>query len=229
MEAILLGKITPCFPSGNDFEMAMLHDAVRLVMECHMHKCGPNCFKYTASRTKYQLCRHMFYHVVTILSQSSTAKAVWIRAKTAVPVQRAKQADKFRLRGKALRNVVGVEPNGRVMPWQMHASEGLTNYCGLVALRCNLDVQDLRRLLARLGDGVPSMLPSPLPSLGPCPAFGWMEAPIAEGATSAGVATTTDPSWRLVLLALMAMDMAPDSKLKELQAVARQMCVADGA
>ena len=51
-----------------------------------------------------------------------------------------KPLDRFRLRGKELRNVICVQADGRVMPWQMHAYEGPTNYCGLVALRCNLDV-----------------------------------------------------------------------------------------
>ena len=59
MESLLLGMPTSCLPNGNEFERAMLHDAMRLVVECHVHKCGPSCFKYTASKTKYQLCRHM--------------------------------------------------------------------------------------------------------------------------------------------------------------------------
>ena len=172
MESLLLGMPTSCLPNGNEFERAMLHDAMRLVVECHVHKCGPSCFKYTASKKKYQLCRHMFYHVVKIFSQSSATKVVRIRTKTAAPLPQARPLDRFRLSGKVLRNVVGVHPDGRVMPWQMHAYEGSTNYCGLVALRCNLDVQDLRRILVRLSETGVSLVPSPLPSLGPCPTLG---------------------------------------------------------
>ena len=36
---------------------------------------------------------------------------------------------------------------GRVLTYQVHPWECSTNYTGLVAIRCNLDVQDLRRTL----------------------------------------------------------------------------------
>ena len=96
MEAILMGQVSECFAAGNDFERAFFCDAVRLVMECHMHKCGPSCFKYTSSKTKFQLCRHLFYHVVTITS-ITPIKNVRLRGKSSPP---NKPLDTFRLRGK---------------------------------------------------------------------------------------------------------------------------------
>ena len=36
---------------------------------------------------------------------------------------------------------------GRILTFQDHPEEGQTNYAGQVAMRCNLDVQDLRRVL----------------------------------------------------------------------------------
>ena len=37
--------------------------------------------------------------------------------------------------------------DGRILIFQMHLWKCLTTYAGIVALRCNLDVQDLRRTL----------------------------------------------------------------------------------
>ena len=93
MEALLLGGETRCFTVGNDFERALLHDAVRLVMECHMHKCGDSCFKYTDSKSKYQLCRHLFYHVVTVTSLDTTTKSFRRRTKGSRPVKKDEPLD----------------------------------------------------------------------------------------------------------------------------------------
>jgi hypothetical protein len=60
---------------------------------------------------------------------------------------------------------------GRVLHFQEHPFECQTNYAGLGAMRCNLDVQDLRRVLPEerwLEDGVP------LPHIGDRPDWGYM-------------------------------------------------------
>ena len=36
---------------------------------------------------------------------------------------------------------------GRVLTFQLHPGECVTNYAALVSMRCNVDVQDLRRVL----------------------------------------------------------------------------------
>ena len=59
----------------------------------------------------------------------------------------------FRRQGKALRNSIFVVKQtkhgmqGRLLLFQEHPFECQTNYAGSAALRCNLDVQDLRRVL----------------------------------------------------------------------------------
>ena len=60
---------------------------------------------------------------------------------------------KGRRSGKQLRNVVHIIMEdeggmlGRVQTFQEHPYEGPTSYTGLVNIRCNLDLQDLRRVL----------------------------------------------------------------------------------
>ena len=60
---------------------------------------------------------------------------------------------RFRRRGKPLRGCVGIFRDtrygmaGRVITYQAHPYECPTNYAALVASRCNVDVQDLRRVL----------------------------------------------------------------------------------
>ena len=103
-----------------------------------MHICGESCFKYSGNKVQ-QICRHGFYHVSEF--------AEWRR----------------RRRGKALRNtLVVVEQTkygmqGRILSLQEHPFECQSNYAGLAALRCNLDVQDLRRVsaLRRQAQGAP--------------------------------------------------------------------------
>ena len=56
---------------------------------------------------------------------------------------------------------------GRLEFFQEHPYEGPTNYTGLVCGRCNLDVQDLRRVLAKFA-------PLVLPSIGDRPGWSWM-------------------------------------------------------
>ena len=80
---------------------------------------------------------------------------------------------KGRRPGKRLRNVIrmGTESEGgmlgRLEFFQEHPYEGPTNYTGLVCGRCNLDLQDLRRVLAKFA-------PLVLPSIGDRPDWSWM-------------------------------------------------------
>ena len=64
---------------------------------------------------------------------------------------------------------------GRIYTFQDHPYEGPTNYIGLACLRCNLDVQDLRRVLV-------DYAPASLPSTGPKEHWSWMsvDAPISD-------------------------------------------------
>ena len=60
---------------------------------------------------------------------------------------------------------------GRLLQFQEHPFECKTNYAGSATLRCNFDVQDLRRVLPEeywLGDE------EELPHLGDCPGWGYM-------------------------------------------------------
>ena len=111
----------------------LFKDARELVIGCAIHVCSPSCYKYH-SRGASHICRHNFYHVVTLTDLDG------------VEVRR-------RRRGKALRGCVAIFRDtrygmaGRVITFQVHPGECPTNYAGLVALRCNLDVQDMRRVL----------------------------------------------------------------------------------
>jgi hypothetical protein len=99
-------------------------------------------------------CRHGFYYIVSL-------------------------ADfKRRRRGKPLRSAHFVIKQtkfgmqGRVMSFQEHPFECQSNYAGIGGMRCNLDVQDLRRVLkedAWLDEN------EQLPCLGPRPEQGYMK------------------------------------------------------
>ncbi len=102
-----------------------------------------------------------------------------------------------RREGKLLRNVISIEiaadagMRRRLYTFQRHPSEGPTNYVGLVCIRCNLDVQALRRLL-------PSCAPTTMPSTGSQPNWSWMneeaDANVLNGCASAAVASD-DHEW----------------------------------
>ncbi len=64
---------------------------------------------------------------------------------------------------------------GRIYTFQDHPHEGPTNYVGLTCLRCNLGLQDLRRVLVDFAE------PS-LPSTGPKDNWSWMsvDAPTSD-------------------------------------------------
>ena len=118
---------------SEEFVRAMYHDARVLVIGCAVHLCSPSCFKYH-SKGKSHICRHNFYHVVSFATEDYTE------------VRR-------RRKGKSLRSCLAIVREtehgmaGRILTFQMHPWECSTTYAGIVALRCNLDVQDLRRTL----------------------------------------------------------------------------------
>jgi len=103
-------------------------DVRRLATEILVHICGDSCFKYSGAKLT-QICRHGFYYVVVV--------GDWQR----------------RRRGKPLRNALFVVKQekfgmqGRLLLWQEHPFERQSNYAALGALRCNFDMQDLRRFL----------------------------------------------------------------------------------
>ena len=108
-------------------------DARELVIGCAVHVCSPSCWKYHSKGANY-ICRHGFYHVVTLYGEDDSEV-------------------RFRRRGKPLRGCVGIFREtrygmaGRVITYQVHPYECPTNYATIVASRCNVDVQDLRRVL----------------------------------------------------------------------------------
>ena len=58
---------------------------------------------------------------------------------------------------------------GRLDYFQEHPFEGFANYTALVCVRCNLDLQDLRRILIKHA-------PHEMPGIGDRPAWSWMNA-----------------------------------------------------
>ena len=112
----------------------MCKDARDLVIGCGSYVCSPSCFKYHSTKAS-QICRHSFYHRVTIYTEDE------------------KHERRLRRRGKPLRGSIGIFREtdygmaGRIITFQMHPWETSTNYASLVAMRCNVDVQDMRRVL----------------------------------------------------------------------------------
>ena len=105
-------------------------DAWNLVMRSILHACGPSCWKYSAPG-KPPTCRHNMFHVILF----------------------PQHGVKGRRAGKQLRNTIVIVCEdeggmlGRVITFQEHPYEGPTNYTGLVCVRSNWDLQDLRRVL----------------------------------------------------------------------------------
>ena len=110
-------------------------DVRNLAQEIFVHICGDSCHKYSDAK-KVQICRHGFYYIVNLGTWEQRGEGI-----------------AFRRRGKALRNSVFIVKNtkhgmqGRLCLLQEHPFEVQTNYAGAAALRCNFDVQDLRRVL----------------------------------------------------------------------------------
>ena len=119
--------------SSGTFIRDLVKDSRELVIGCAIHVCSPSCYKYHSKGASH-ICRHGFYHVVTFCDLSG------------------KQVRRRRM-GKLLRGCVAVHRDtrwgmaGRVALYQLHPWECPTNYAMLVAMRCNVDVQDLRRTL----------------------------------------------------------------------------------
>ena len=111
----------------------MCHDARDLVIGAAIHVCSPSCWKYHSQGANH-ICRHGFYHVITLLDEE------WREVRR-------------RRKGKALRACIAIVRDtrfgmaGRILTYQLHPFECPTNYPALVAMRCNVDVQDLRRVL----------------------------------------------------------------------------------
>ncbi len=125
-------------------------DAWKLVMRCILHACGQSCWKYSKPGMP-PTCRHGCFHVIIFTEHDV----------------------KGRRPGKQLRNVITIVAGdeggmlGRVLTFQEHPYEGPTNYTGLVCLRCNLDLQDLRRVFL-------AYAPVELPCIGDRPEWAWM-------------------------------------------------------
>ena len=118
------------------WEHAFAEDIRKLASEILVHICGESCYKYSGAKVQ-KICRHGFYYIVTLETRMYGDEKDWQR----------------RRQGKPLRNAIFVVKEsehglqGRLLHFQEHPFECQTNYAGLGALRCNLDVQDLRRVL----------------------------------------------------------------------------------
>ena len=143
------------------WERLFAEDVRALAAEILVHICGDSCFKYSGAKVE-RICRHGFYYIISL--------ADWRR----------------RRRGKALRNAFFVVKQktfgmqGRLLLFQEHPFECPSNYAGSAAMRCNLDVQDLRRVLPEdcwLRDD------EELPHLGGRPDFGYMNTYEWDGET----------------------------------------------
>ena len=137
--------------SAAAWEQQFGQDVRRLATEILIHICGDSCYKYSGSKM-VQICRHGFYYVVVVADD-------WHR----------------RRRGKPLRNAVFVVRQskfgmqGRLHLPQEHPFECQSNYAALGALRCNFDMQDLRRVLPE-----DDWLDEELPHVGNQEAWGYM-------------------------------------------------------
>ena len=118
---------------AEDFLRHVTHDARELVIGCAIHLCSASCFKYH-SKGKSQICRHGFYHVVNFTTEDFTEIR---RRRTGKPLRACLAIVRETEYGMA----------GRILTYQTQPYECPTNYVALVAMRCNVDVQDLRRVL----------------------------------------------------------------------------------
>jgi hypothetical protein len=119
---------------SDDFIRELFQDARELVIGCAVHVCSTSCFKYHSKGASH-ICRHNFYHLVNLTDDEGN------------------EARQQRRRGKPLRACIGIFRDtrygsaGRIITLQIHPYECVTNYIAMVAMRCNVDVQDLRRVL----------------------------------------------------------------------------------
>ena len=114
------------------FVREVCKDARDLVVGAAIHICSPSCWKYHSSKVS-QICRHGFYHVVVLTDWDGVA------------VKRRRQGKHlYGCMAICRENRYGMA--GRVLTFQTHPYECPTNYAALIAMRCNIDVQDLRRV-----------------------------------------------------------------------------------
>lgn len=112
-------------------------DVRELVQEVLVHICGESWFKYSGRKVE-RICRHGFYYIIEFVADDKKTSQAGYRC---------------RRRGKPLRNVPFVVKKNthglqkRLLGFQEQPFECQSNYGGVGALRCNLDVQDLRRVL----------------------------------------------------------------------------------
>lgn len=128
-----IDELQRALPS-DEFIRELFQDARELVIGCAIHVCSSSCFKYH-SRGASHICQHNFYHLVNLWDEDGN------------------EARQQRRRCKPLRACVGIFRDtrygmaGRIITFQAHPFECVTNYWAKVSMRCNMDVQDLRRVL----------------------------------------------------------------------------------
>ena len=117
---------------------------------------------------------------------------------------------------------------GRILVFQEDPFECQTNYAGLAGIRCNFDVQDLRRVLPEHAWAAPG---EPLPHLGDRPDWGYMNHYEWDGTSYVerhreGCGDVTEPvqwdeelrpeDWRKFPLAAMSCDGSDDPAVQQL-------------
>ncbi|CAK0850189.1 unnamed protein product, partial [Prorocentrum cordatum] len=132
------GTLAESLPS-EEWIREMCRDVRELVIGCGIHVCSPSCYKCHSDKTRgSQICRHSFYNLVTLCT--------WTEGEDS-------RECRLRTRGKALRGCIGIFREtdygvaGRIVTFQLHPGETSTKYAALVSARCNVDVQDMRRVL----------------------------------------------------------------------------------
>ena len=200
----LSADVTSTVPMSADaWEDLFAADIETLVSQILTHICGESCYKYTKAKCTH-ICRHGFYHVLHLAGD-------WKR----------------RRQGKYLRNALFVVKQseygmqGRILGFQDHPFECLSNHGAAAVMRSNLDVQDLRRVLPEehwLHDE------EELPSLGPRPEWGYMQQYEWDGKAYVPRHRTQTPreeafgwndnmrpeEWRKLLLELMEHRLSSD-------------------
>jgi len=193
------------------FLSEIARDARELVIGCAVHVCSPSCWKHHSSGKRMQICRHGFYHVVVFVTEDGHA------------VKRRRQGKQMRCCMAICRDTrYGMA--GRIITFQTHPWECPTNYAALVAMRCNIDVQDMRRVpppavWMRPEDLEPPARPDEEEachgaypqraldfSLGPRSQWGWMQH--LGAAKDARNVVTPDTDWHAVFQRLCGMPEA---------------------
>ncbi|CAK0876829.1 unnamed protein product [Prorocentrum cordatum] len=130
-EAVAAGEA-----GAGEWEASFTKDVRSLATDIFVHICGDSCRKYSGPKKVQQICRRGFYYIAVL--------GDWGQRKEGIA---------FRRRGKALRNQISIVKatkhgmQGRLLMLQEHPFEVQTNYAGAACIRCNLDVQRLRRVL----------------------------------------------------------------------------------